>query len=37
VDAERTIAELRDAAAEWTQEDGSVAFPASTWVAAATG
>jgi len=38
VDDEEAFArDLADAVAEWTAEDGSLAIPAATWVAAATG
>jgi SAM-dependent methyltransferase len=36
-DDEEIIQALAEAASEWTQEDGSIAVPARTWVAAATG
>jgi SAM-dependent methyltransferase len=36
-DDEEIVAALADAAKEWTADDGSIAVPARTWVAAATG
>jgi SAM-dependent methyltransferase len=36
-DQEEWLATLADAAKDWTADDGSLAIPAKTWVAAATG
>jgi SAM-dependent methyltransferase len=36
-DEDELVAALAEAAAQWTAEDGTIAVPARTWVAAATG